>query len=279
MRAKGKRALLVLTLLCCAAFGAYLFWSSGHFDHVPPQITIAEQEITLSILDSQERLLEGVTATDARDGDVTASLVVESVRGIVADKRFTVTYAAFDHSGNVTKAQRTVYYEDYVSPRFSLSVPLIFRKTSNLNVFAPLSAQDDFDGDLTDRIKGTLVSGERQLTEEGDYAVEFRVTNSLGDTSYLTAPVRIISSASRGAELTLTEYLIYLKKGESFTSERYWGELTAGGQTISLSGSDEVELSIDSDVNTSEPGVYCVEYTAQYGFYTAQTWLLVVVEE
>lgn len=279
MRAKGKWALFVLTLLCCAAFGAYIVWSSGHFDHVPPQIAIAEQEITLSVLDSQERLLEGVTALDARDGDVTASLVVESVRGIVADKRFTVTYAAFDHSGNVTKAQRTVYYEDYVSPRFSLSAPLIFRKASNLNVFAPLGAQDDFDGDLTDRIKGTLVSGERQLTEEGDYAVEFRVTNSLGDTSYLTAPVRIISSTSRGVELTLTNYLIYLEKGESFTPERYWGDLTAGGQTISLSGNDEVELSIDSDVNTSEPGVYCVEYTAEYGYYTAQTWLLVVVEE
>lgn len=279
MGTKGKRALLVVMLLCCIAFGAYLYWSSGHFDYVPPQITIAEQEITLSVLDSQERLLEGVTALDTRDGDVTDSLVVESVRGIVADKRFTVTYAAFDRSGNVTKAQRTVFYEDYVSPRFSLSAPLIFRKTSNLNVFAPLSAQDDFDGDLTDRIKGTLVSGDRQLTEEGDYTVEFRVTNSLGDTSYLTAPVRIVSSTSRGAELTLTDYLIYLKKGESFTPEDYWGELSAGGQTISLSGSDEVELTIDSDVNPSEPGVYCVEYTAKYGYYTAQTWLLVVVEE
>ena len=168
MGAKGKRALFALVLLCCAAFAVYRYLSGRNVDREPPQITMAQEELSLSVGDPRERLLEGVSAQDAQDGDVTASIVVESVRGIVSDKRFTVTYAAFDAAGNVSKAQRTVFYKDYAAPRFVLSAPLIFREGASLDVFAPLDAKDVFDGSLKDRIKGTLVSGETQLTQAGE---------------------------------------------------------------------------------------------------------------
>ena len=151
MRNKGKILLLALTLLCCAAFAVYQYRYLRTADREPPKISMAQQELTLSVSDPDTHLLEGMSAADARDGDVTPSLIVESVRGVVADKRFTVTYAAFDRAGNVAKAQRTVFYSDYTSPRFSLSAPLIFRAGVSPDAFAPLSAQDVFDGDLTER--------------------------------------------------------------------------------------------------------------------------------
>ena len=277
MKAKGKIALLALVLACCASFAVYRLAGAQRADREAPQITVTQDELRLSVHDGAEKLLDGVTARDAQDGDVTDSLVVESVRGIVADKRFTVTYAAFDAAGNVTKAQRTVYYEDYTAPRFALTAPLIFREGA-ADVFAPLEASDVFDGSLKDRIKGTLVSGERQLSQAGDYAVEFRVTNSLGDTAYLTAPVQVLPAGNNNAELALTSYLVYLKKNAAFMPEAYLEELTAGGQTVALD-EGSVPVQIDSDVDMTKAGTYCVDYAASYGQYTAHTRLLVVVED
>ena len=276
MGAKGKKALLALVLLCCAAFAAFQYLSRQRIDREPPQITMAQDELSLSVKDPQEKLLEGVSATDAQDGDVTDSLVVESVRGIVSDKRFTVTYAAFDAAGNVTKAQRTVCYTDYTSPRFVLTAPLIFHEGASLDVFAPLDAKDVFDGSLKDRIKGTLVSGETQIAQAGEYTVEFRVTNSLGDTAYLTAPVEVLPAGDGGAELTLSSYLTYLKKNATFVPEYYVTGLSAGGQIISL---DEASVQITSNVDMTRVGTYWVDYDARYGQKTARTRLLVIVED
>lgn len=276
MGAKGKKALFALVLLCCAAFAVYRCLSSRHIDREPPQITMEQDELSLSVGDPKERLLEGVRAQDAQDGDVTDSIVVESVRGLVSDKRFTVTYAAFDAAGNVSKAQRTVFYKDYTAPRFALSAPLIFREGTSLDVFAPLEAEDVFDGSLKDRIKGTLVSGETQIAQAGEYTVEFRVTNSLGDTAYLTAPVEVLPTGDGGAELTLSSYLTYLKKNAAFVPEYYVTGLSAGAQIISL---DEASVQITSNVDMTRAGTYWVDYAARYGQKTARTRLLVVVED
>ena len=276
MGAKGKKALFALVLLCCAAFAVYRCLSSRHIAREPPQITMEQDELSLSVGDPKERLLEGVRAQDAQDGDVTDSIVVESVRGLVSDKRFTVTYAAFDAAGNVSKAQRTVFYKDYTAPRFALSAPLIFREGTSLDVFAPLEAEDVFDGSLKDRIKGTLVSGETQIAQAGEYTVEFRVTNSLGDTAYLTAPVEVLPAEDGGAELTLSSYLTYLKKNAAFVPEYYVTGVSAGGQIISL---DEASVQITSNVDMTRAGTYWVDYAARYGQKTARTRLLVVVED
>lgn len=276
MGAKGKKALFALVLLCCAAFAVYRCLSSRHIDREPPQITMEQDELSLSVGDPKERLLEGVRAQDVQDGDVTDSIVVESVQGLVSDKRFTVTYAAFDAAGNVSKAQRTVFYKDYTAPRFALSAPLIFREGTSLDVFAPLEAEDVFDGSLKDRIKGTLVSGETQIAQAGEYTVEFRVTNSLGDTAYLTAPVEVLPTGDGGAELALSSYLTYLKKNAAFVPEYYVTGLSAGAQIISL---DEASVQITSNVDMTRAGTYWVDYAARYGQKTARTRLLVVVED
>ena len=280
MKNKGKKLLLLVTAACCAAFGVYSCLGRSGRDREAPVISMAQSELRLSVTDEPVRLLDGVTAADAHDGDVTASLVVESVRGMVSDRRFTVTYAAFDAAGNVAKAQRTVCYEDYVSPRFSLSAPLVFRAGVMPDVFSVVGAADVFDGDLSDRVKGTLVSGERQLSEAGEYAVSFRVTNSLGDTAYLTAPVLVTEGSPGTAGLTLRSYLVYLRVGEPFSPETYLLALQAGERTVSLQPLPEgASVQTAGEVNTAVPGVYCVDYTVTCGADAGRTRLLVVVEE
>lgn len=279
MRVKVRKwAPLALLLLCCAAFGLCRLLGGADADRQPPQIVLDSDEITLSVHDAQDALLRGVTAQDAHDGDVTASLVVESVRGVVDSGRFTATYAAFDSAGNVSKARRTVRYDDYTAPRFSLDEPLIFRSGSTPNVFSPLHASDVFDGDITGRIKGTLLSGTQQLGEPGDYVVEFRVSSSLGDTAYLAAPVQVLSGWGSGAQLALTDYLVYLPCGAAFDPEGYVSGLSYGMQSAQP-GDEGFTLTVASAVDTSVPGVYPVDFTASCGALSGRTRLLVVVEE
>ena len=272
--------LLAAAALCCAAFVWYVCTERRNEDREPPEITFAEDEISLSVSSAEEALLEGVSAWDSRDGVVTGSLVVESVSGIAADKMVTVTYAAFDRAGNVAKAQRTARYTDYESPRFTLSQPLMFTAGRYTDVMSLVGAEDAIDGSLTDRIKATLVGGEGSISEVGVHDVEFRVTNSMGETVYLTAPVEVYETGTYNASLTLSENLLYLPKNAAFSPRDYLTGMTAAGRDIPLDGSgDEVSVEIQSDVNTRTPGSYSVTYTVKSGPYTGYTRLLVVVEE
>lgn len=280
MGKKGKWALLLLTVLCCLGFACYLILSQRMSDKTPPEISFSSDALEVSVEVTEAELLEGVTAVDARDGDVTASILVEGISGLSSDQLATVTYAAFDQSGNVAKAKRTLHYTDYHSPRFSLSGPLVFRSGTAVNPLKYIRAEDVIDGVLDDRIKATLVSGDSSINDEGVHEVEFRVTNSMRDTVYLTLPVDVYPAGLYNATVTLSEYLIYLKQGDRFNYKDYLNTLQTGVETISLcSDSYGVSVSCDSDVDTSTPGVYSAAYTVKSGTYTGYTRLIVVVEE
>ena len=121
---------LFLMLACVFALIAYRRIDRLTTDNTPPQITVQEQLLQVSVLDGHGVLLQGVSAADDKDGDVTDSLVVESVKLNDQDGMVTVTYAAFDRSGNAAKAQRQVQYTDYESPKFALDAALLFAENT-----------------------------------------------------------------------------------------------------------------------------------------------------
>ena len=77
-------------------------------DDNPPVIEFQKDEVTYSEGDSYDVFLEGVTAQDDRDGDVTDSLVVESVYLTESGKHVMVIYVARDKENNVAKISRWV---------------------------------------------------------------------------------------------------------------------------------------------------------------------------
>lgn len=280
MRKKRIWALLIVTFMCCLGFAAYLFFSQQIVDSTSPKISFASDALQVSVSASNAELMAGVTAWDDQDGDVTASILVEGISGLSSDQLAVITYAAFDQAGNVAKAQRTLQYTDYHSPRFSLSAPLVFRSGSSFNLLNYVGAEDVIDGILNDRVKATLVSTESALSEEGTHEVEFRVTNSMKDTAYLTVPVDIYPAGMYNATVTLSDYLVYVEQGSRFDYLGYLESFQKGTETIFLKdSSSDVSVSCDSDVNTNVPGTYSVTYTAKSGSYTGYTRLIVVVEE
>ena len=76
-------------------------------DRTAPVIHMEETELEYRDGMSDEELLEGVTATDETDGDVTGSLVVEKVSE-AGNGTVIVTFGAKDVSNNVAKASRVM---------------------------------------------------------------------------------------------------------------------------------------------------------------------------
>lgn len=282
-----KRMNIMLLLVMAAAvglFGCYQFWIHNKLDTVGPVITIEEGVLEVSVEDPDEALMQGVRAEDARDGDVTADVLIESVYGINEHGETTVTYVAFDAAGNVTKAQRQIRYRDYHSPRFVLSGSLTYPYGRRFDLMENVGAIDVLEGDIRRRIHPTLISDTRSIDDEGVHQVKLQVTNSLGDTAQIVVPVEVYDPEWYNADVTLTEYLVYLEKGSRFDSRAYLKSFVVRGEPVDVSSEipEEISVDINSKVRVNEPGLYEVSYvlsqTVDANTYTGMAKLIVVVE-
>lgn len=270
---------LLLIILCMIVFLHYKTTAQLRADTTPPEITISVTNPEFSVQDSKAALLEHVSAADARDGDVTDSLVVESVKLVDSDGTIEIIYAAFDAAGNVAKQAQTARLTDYRQPEFLLNAPLAFPLNSGYDILDIVQARDAVDGDISHRIRATSLD-KTSVTTAGIHEVEFRVSNSLGDTVKLVLPVEVFPSNLYNAALTLTDYLIYLPQDASFDARDYLSTFTYGSETISLSNGipENYSLKLAGTVRTAVPGVYSVTYTLTSGTRTGYSRLIVVVE-
>lgn len=287
---KKNWLLLLLIALCLAAFFGYRALDRIRTDTRPPEITVDPQPLEISVEDPQSVLLQGVSARDNADGDVTASLVVESVTLLDGSGNISVRYAAFDSAGNVAKADREARYTDYQSPRFTLSAPLLYPYGHSFDIMSTIGVSDVIDGDIQHRIRATSTDS-TAISALGTHEIQFQVTNSLRDTVTVCFPVEVYAADSYNASLSLTDYLIYLPAGAEFQPKDYLDSFTAQGKTSSLKAGmpENFALNTRGQVMTSTPGVYTVEYRVTYTDrnetnhdldkqYTGYSKLIVVVE-
>ena len=265
MKKKTTILWIVLILLCAAVFVGYRTLNRIRSDVKPPQITIDAETLALSVNDSQDVLLSGISASDNKDGNVTDSLVVEGIQLLDGTGRISVSYAAFDKAGNVAKITRDATYTDYVRPHFTLNQPLVFRSGSTFDVLKIINATDVMDGNIQHRIRATSLDGSA-ITAQGSHDVQFQVTNSMGDTVTMVFPVEVYDSKTYDAELELTNYLIYLMVGDSFQTSDYLKSFTHYNEVTTLSSRLPYGFSLKTEgtVNTAVPGVYPVDYYVTY---------------
>jgi hypothetical protein len=262
---------------------AFQIWKLSVTDQKIPEFHIEDGILEISVHDDIEAYLQGITAQDNKDGDVTDSIVVEKYGQIGDNNEFVVTYAAFDQAGNVAKQRRTVRFRDYVSPRFSLDAPLLFLYGRDVSIEKNVHVYDVIDGNISHKIKPTVVS-QVPLSSEGIHEMLFRVTNSMGDTVELQLPVEIYPTGKYDANLTLKEYLIYLPKGSSFNAEDYLGTFYYQDMDIALWNGVplNLKLTISGHVNADVQGVYPVAYTVSFeqgqNTISAISKLIVIVE-
>ncbi len=268
--------MIVLTLLSLTGAVAYSIHQTLATRGEAPVISFDAEEIKVSTDATDTELKEGVTATDAEDGDVTDSLMVERVSNL-SDGAVTVTYVAFDSQNHVSRASRKVYYTDYTSPHFTMSRPMVFSVATVNEMMENIGAVDCIDGDVTAYVRASYADPKVPLTSTGTHEVELTVTNSVGDVSHLKIPVRVLSESPRSDQIPLKNYLVYLEKNSKFDPLDYLSdELKEAAQR---EDKNRLIMNIDSNVDTLKSGVYVVDYTNMRDEqFVAMSRLIVVVE-
>ncbi|MBQ2517292.1 MAG: hypothetical protein II536_00530 [Clostridia bacterium] len=288
---KNQRSLLKFLLavlsVVAAVFLIYIWQERLRGSNRKPAIICPTASIRVSVesLSDNSILLRDVTAMDVEDGDITGSLVVESVSQFVEKDHCIVTYAAFDSDNNVSKLTRHLFLTDYVPPRFTISAPLEFGYSSSFNPLANVGAYDCIDGDISDRVKMVMLNPDDDITAIGKHAVQYRVTNSLGDVSVLDTEVEIYERTYTESRMIpsvrLTDYIVYVDRYGYVDPEEHIAGITLGGVPFAVAeyraGSIEID---DSEVDYSTPGYYRIRYTCDNRQeYYGEASLIVCVTE
>ena len=269
-------------------------------DKTGPVFHMNSNVVEVSVEDDENALIEGLTAEDVKDGDVTNSIIVESVSPFTGTGHRIVNYAAFDSDNHVTHAKRELAYTDYTASRFHLSKPLTFAMNAT-NLLDGITVEDCIDGDITRNIK-MMSDEEIDTSHVGEYSARLKVTNSAGGVSYLPVTVEIYDATVRYRipQIMLKENVIYINEGSDFDENDYLDSIVISGTEYSLTegkgsygasyvSQDETENSIGfdrvdikSDVDTDVTGYYEVVYSfedTEYSTGTGKSRLYVVVIE
>lgn len=272
---KRLRGIVIALFVVMAGLTVLTEWyARTQRDREPPTITCDSEILEVSVTAEEKDLLQGVTATDNRDGDITSRVAVEHFSNLLSGNRVKVTYVVFDSADNAATCSRTIQYTDYQSPRFQLSEPLHYFVGDTITLLDRLTAVDVMDGEIQEKIRMTASNLTNTLA--GTYHVTLQVTNSLGDTSVLPLTI-LVDSGSKNTmpQITLSDYLIYLDTGADFDPEDYLQRITDPNASPRIVNKSKAE--IFSDVDTQNPGAYEVVYSYTSGIKEAKTILTVVV--
>ena len=244
--------ILILTL---GLFGAYNYRLYKNSDKDGPVISMEDDTIEVSVQDGYDTLLEGVTAYDKRDGDVTYTIGIESISGFIDEGCTTrqINYVAFDQNSHVAKASRRMVYSDYIPIHFALTDPLKFpEQASNVNILGILRARDCLDGDISKQIVFSEDSTV-QIDTAGTYDVVLCVTNSAGDTEELPVTIRIYEKSTEGAlpQIALSKYLVYTDVGKQINPYEYIKSVTYSGVEYMVTNG-EGTFAVDTSEMTAE---------------------------
>ncbi|MBR2189795.1 MAG: DUF5011 domain-containing protein [Eubacterium sp.] len=140
-------------------------------DTIPPELNLTTDPEAYT-LPGQPYQEEGFTASDSHDGDLTAQVSSEERDG-------KVYYTVSDSSGNTTKKERAIVYDDRTAPVLTLNeVPTdIIVGDDWADSFTSI---DDLDGDITAKVE---VEGKVENYKEGTYTLKYKSTDEHGNES------------------------------------------------------------------------------------------------
>ena len=257
---------ILFFILALSVFLTYTVYTIMNTDKDGPKITMKNDYLKISVEDPEKALLAGVQAKDAKDGDVSDTLIVESISNFTNKGRRIVSYAAFDRDWNISKATREIEYTDYTSPQFVMKSPPRFsvKELSNTTDYSELiQAKDCLDGDISKMIYITSLDEYEETHYGGKMDMEFQVSNSAGDVA--TIPITVAFNEVGAPLVNLTSYVVYVKKGETFDPNEFIKTVQVGEkQYTTTEFHDEFEdesLTVKNGVNINEEGFYQVTYT------------------
>lgn len=284
-----RLAVILFFVVSCACYSVYTIKDKLTEDRNPPVISFEEDVLVIGDEVTDDTLLEGVTATDEEDGDLTDQVQVASVSRILSDETRTIKYIVFDSANQLGTAERTLKYENYVPPRIYLKEPLRFTVSDYAEEMGDLAikATDLLDGDITSNIRTSYTDSMYDI-KAGKYEVTFQVNSSAGDTCIVTMNMVLVDNVDEAGKYypVLKDYIAYTTVGKELKLSSYLKGIESSDETY-IFGEEGTpanitasNVTIKSKVDYDTPGTYTVDYS-----YTtrdkvkATTTLYVVVEE
>ncbi len=146
-----------------------------------PVLTLQTQPGSYT-LPGQSYQEEGFTASDNYDGDI--SHLVERV-----EKDGKVYYTVTDSSGNMTQAEREIFYDDPFPPELQLLGDAVIELIEGEQYQEPgFTATDNVDGDITANV---VVTGEVDTQTIGTYTITYTVKDGYDNEVYTQRTVQV----------------------------------------------------------------------------------------
>lgn len=156
-------------------------------------------------LPGQPYVDEGYTATDNRDGDVTAKVMA-------VEKDGKVTYTVTDSSGNTATETREIFYDDREAPVITFSG--MDHVVSGREWTDSYTATDNVDGDITDKVQ---ITGTVDTQTPGTYELTYVAVDSFNNRTEVKRTVTVT---------------------EGNTGSQPWGEPVTGSKIVFLTFDD-----------------------------------------
>lgn len=156
-------------------------------DITAPVITLPEKNEIMQ--DAEFTIMDGVTAIDDRDGDLTSAIKTSGAFDIHTPGMYTIDYTVSDSSVNEAQATRNITVlekregtenKDITAPVLTVPGDVVIKVGEAFDVRKDVSAMDDVDGDLTDKIQ---ISGKFDIRTPGTYVIVYRVSDNAGNTA------------------------------------------------------------------------------------------------
>lgn len=226
-----KKGLVAMLFLACAALLAGNVVVYIGEDRKGPEISVPQEEITYVAGTDTSALLNGVTAQDNRDGDVTDTVTIESIIPNADQTGASVIYVAKDSKNNVTKETRTIVY--------STDANQAAAQAAAEQAAADQAAQDQAAAEQV--AQGDAAGESAQTTDDGAAQNEAAIAALSAESPrfYLT---QYSVEVERGADLNELSYVQEISDDKDSRDELYQG------------------IQISGEVDTNTPGEYTLEY-------------------
>ena len=245
--------------------------------NTPPVINVEDKELTVG--DTFDPL-EGVTATDEEDGDISGSIeVLNNEVDTTKVGIYEVTYKVTDSQGASTT--KTIYVT--VNPKQEVlnEVPVIdasdrvLTEGDAFDVLEGVTATDKEDGDISGSIE--VLNNEVDTTKVGIYKVTYKVTDSQGASTTKTIYVTV-----NPKQEVLNEVPVINASDRVLTEGDRFAVLEGVTATDKEDGNltDKIQV-LKNTVNKEEAGTYEVTYkvTDSQGASTIKTITVTVREK
>lgn len=276
-----KKLTIFMTLLCVVllAVCAVLYVSE---DRQGPEIRIPDGSVAYAQGDDTEVLLNGVTAADARDGDVSDTLRVVQVTDMSSLNYVVVTYVAKDRSNNITKTDRWINLTDGTTseaPAENLTAELEEQSEDTLSqILANVETEESAATAETDETTG---DGAQANTEAGSGTtatpssegeeIETQTQESQSESSQTAESEELVSTGAPVIRITTNE--LQLDVGESFDYMSYVQACVDDKDTMDELYSRIVVNGEDADGNVVGAGIIDTSRVTSYdlNFYVFDT--------